>query len=693
MHSDMQTHSQHLVKVRSSSCDAEPIHIPGSIQPHGLLLLFDADTETLAYWAGDADQLLGVTPVVGAASADLIGASVLEMIGSRVLRVGEEAVHIGYTQPRARPALGLMAHRTGRFLAVELQEAVAPAGDASALDQVRAISQRIGGCRTLVDACDAAAELVRSIAGSERVMVYRFLDDASGAVIAESRTPQTTAYLHHRFPASDIPLQARELYRRNLLRAIPDVKYAPALIQPALRGPPVDMSHSVLRSVSPVHIQYLKNMRVGASMSVSLIVDGHLWGLIACHHHNAMPIPFETQLLCRHVGTSLSGFVERSRLAESASVQALQNAALELVLHGVRSCKDPERRLRTSSEDLKRLINCSGFVLLDDGRLVAGSGEFPEAAHLKALAAFVHLQLRGRPSYCTDRLGEAFEGGAAVVSCASGVLAVRLQAWRPLLAVWFRPEQIEEITWAGDPRASADSPERPKPLTPRHSFASWSERVRGRSRPWLQHEISGAELFRTRMGYAMQRHRLKKLNDEVNEANSLLKSLATTDPLTGLPNRRLFDQRLEAECERVARLGGSFGVVAIDVDHFKKYNDAFGHPAGDECLKLVAGAINASGRAIDTPARLGGEEFAMLLPDVDVRGAAAAAERVRAAVERLKIEHPHNEGAFVTISVGVAWGSAAESRRPSEVMAAVDRALYEAKAGGRNRVATSARLP
>jgi diguanylate cyclase (GGDEF)-like protein len=277
-----------------------------------------------------------------------------------------------------------------------------------------------------------------------------------------------------------------------------------------------------------------------------------------------------------------------------------------------------------------------------------------------------------------------------MVSCASGVLAVRLQAWRPLLALWLRPEQIEEVTWAGDPRDSVDSAERPKLLTPRSSFASWRELVRGRSSPWLSQEINAVESFRTRMGYAMQGHRLKKLNLEVNEANLLLKTLATSDPLTGLPNRRLFDERLEAEWERVVRLGGAFGVVAIDVDHFKKYNDAFGHPAGDECLKLVAGAIDASRRAIDTPARLGGEEFAILFPDVDASGAVAAAERVREAVERLKIEHPHSEGGLVTISVGVGLGFAAEGRRPSGVMAAVDRALYEAKARGRNCVAMSA---
>ena len=673
-----------------SSCDAEPIHIPGSIQPHGVLLLFEVGTEALVHWAGGVQRLLGTEPRSGLSAVELIGASLSQLIGSRQLQVGDEAVHIGYARATGGSALGLMAHRTDRFIAVELQEAAVPNGDAASLDRVRAISQTIGSCGTLVAACEAAADLVRSITTFERVMVFQFLDDSSGSVTAESRTSQTAAYLNHRFPASDIPAQARELYRRSLLRAIPDVNYEPAGVEPAFAGPPEDMSHSVLRSVSPVHIQYLKNMEVGASLSVSVLVNGNLWGLIACHHHSAMPVTFEAQLLCRHVATSLAAFVHSFLLAEQARLQTLQTAALELVLHGIRSSNDPERRLRTSSEELKCLIGCGGFVLLDDGELVAGSGQFPDATKLKTLTTFIQAQFQGRSSYATDRLSEVFADGAGMATCASGILAVRLQAWRPLLAVWIKPEQIEEITWAGDPRASADSHEHPKPLTPRHSFASWRESVRGRSRPWLQHEVSAAESFRTRMSYAMQRHRLKEANAKLDEANSLLKSLATTDPLTGLPNRRLFDQRLEAEWERVSRLGGSFGVVAIDVDHFKKYNDGFGHPAGDECLKLVAGAINASGRAIDTPARLGGEEFAMMLPGVDVNGASAAGERVRQTVERLKVEHPTNEGGVVTVSVGVAVGSAAVTGRPSEVMAAVDRALYEAKASGRNRVAIGA---
>ncbi len=327
--------------------------------------------------------------------------------------------------------------------------------------------------------------------------------------------------------------------------------------------------------------------------------------------------------------------------------------------------------------------------MLDDGELVAGAGVFPSADQLRELSSSIEEHLQGRNSYSTDRLGEALAGAPEIAKCASGVLAIRLEAWQPLLAIWLRPEQIEEIEWAGDPTAELASLDRPKPLTPRRSFATWREIVRGRSRPWLQHEIDAVELFRTRVGYAMQRHRLKKLNLALAEANSLLNALATTDPLTGLPNRRLFDERLDEEWQRVLRQGGAFGIVAIDVDHFKNFNDSFGHPAGDECLKQVANAIDASCRTIDIGARIGGEEFAILLPEIDASGAVAAAERVREAIQCLALDHPHNEGGVVTVSLGVAVGSPSELANPSELMASADRALYQAKTGGRNRVSVS----
>lgn len=678
-----------VAQVSAPSCASESIHIPGSIQPHGLLLLFDADSSNLTHWAGDFERILGIEPTCGSTAAELLGRPLDELVRPGALLDGSEAIFLGDLRPADRPGVAIQAHRTGRFLAIELQQVPDDGAATPALEHVRAISDCIAGKSTQAEACHAAAQEVRSITGFDRIMIYRFLEDGSGSVIAEARASKVSAYFNHRFPSSDIPSQARELYRRNLLRTIPDVAYSPVPIEPPPHLP-VDMSHCVLRSVSPVHIQYLKNMDVGASMSISLLVDDKLWGLIACHHHTARKVPVDAQLLCRHVGTSLSAFILSCGQAEIALLDALQREAVESALRTLRSSTDPERTLRKSAAELKGLINCGGFALLSNGETVAKAGLIPTAKDLRLLAPLVESHLRGSGSYLTDRLGEVMAGAPQIGTTASGVMAVRLEASQPLLALWFRPEQVEEIDWAGDPGLKEEAAKTFGALTPRRSFATWRETVRGHSRPWMWYESSAADLFQSRANYTLQRHRLKQVNLQLAEANEGLSALATTDPLTGLSNRRLFDDRLHAEWERVTRQGGSFAVVGIDVDHFKKFNDCFGHPAGDECLKQVATAISSSGRAVDTSARLGGEEFAMLLPDVDARGARAAAERVRQAVEDLRLDHPQSDSKIVTISVGVAPGAPAHWAGPSELMAVVDRALYEAKAAGRNRVVVSA---
>ena len=695
--SERLANSENLIQGSERTCDAEPIHIPGSIQPHGLLLLFDASSGKLAHRAGDIDRLLGLKPVKCLSARELLGMPLADLIGAHQLIPGDEPVHVGCIRPKGRGPLAMMAHRTGRFVAVELMETADEGSAASALDRVNTIYRRIAASKTLADACNIAAEQMRSIVGFDSVMVYRFLDDDSGSVIAESRAAHAMAYLGHRFPASDIPCQARDLYRRNLIRVIPDVTYQPATIEPAPSGPPVDMSHCALRSVSPVHIQYLKNMGVGASMSISLMVEGELWGLIACHHYEPRNVRAEAQLLCRQLGTSLSAFILSFQQAETARLGARQTAALDCVLQSMSSSSDPERRLRTSCEELMQLVDCGGFVLIDDDGLVAGAGQFPGAEKLHALSALVEAKLRDRQNYSTDRLGEDLPGTPAIATHASGVLAVRLEAWSPLLALWLRPERVEEIDWAGDPRADSGSPGRLKSLTPRRSFATWRKIVSGRSRPWFRHEIAAVELFQTRVSYAMQRHRLIRANAELSEANAILNKQATTDPLTGLPNRRLFDKRLHSEWERALRQNGMVALVAIDIDNFKKYNDFFGHPAGDECLKQVARAIGAECRSIDVAARLGGEEFVILLPGIDASGAASVAERIRAKIQELGIDHPNHEHGVVTISLGVAAASPSragavlplETGTASGLMSAADQALYEAKANGRNRVAVS----
>lgn len=195
---EMRANSQDLVQGSEYTCDAEPIHIPGSIQRHGLLLLLDAESGKLAHWAGDFDRLLGLTPSAGLSARELLGTALDNLIGSCLLNAGDEPVHVGCIRPQARPSLAMMAHRTGCFVAVELVEAAPEGTAASALDQVRAISHRIAASNTLAEAFDSAAEQVRSIAGFDRVMIYRFLDDGSGSV--DRRVPCRACDLLSRAP-------------------------------------------------------------------------------------------------------------------------------------------------------------------------------------------------------------------------------------------------------------------------------------------------------------------------------------------------------------------------------------------------------------------------------------------------------------------------------------------------------------
>jgi chemotaxis family two-component system sensor kinase Cph1 len=676
-----------MIAAAVKACEAEPIHIPGAIQPHGLLLLFDASSEELAQWAGDFGCLLGATPEAGRSASELLGVSLADLIGSRSLRPGQEAVHAGRIQLPGKRPWSAVVHRAGRFTAVELEPVGTTRSGIKLLEQVRQITESIACSSSIEHASECAAEHVHSITGYDHVMVYRLLDDDGGIVVAEARVPKVTAYLNHRFPASDIPRQARMLYRRNLLRVIPEVGYTAVPIEPTDREQ-VDMSFSVLRSVSPAHISYLRNMDVGASMSASIIVDEKLWGLIASHHSEARLVPVDAQLLCRHVATQLSAFILGSGHAARAQTIAAQQIELEDCLQELRMSEDPERALKASAERLGRLVDCGGVAVMEKGDLVAGTGRLPGREKLRELASVVELRLSDLPSFSTDRLSEAIADAPPISADASGVLAISIEGPRPLLAVWVRPEQIEEVCWAGDPRVDIAQDKLAEPLTPRRSFASWRETVRGRSREWTAQDLVTVGLLKSRVELALQRHELTRLNQELELVNTHLNELATTDPLTSLANRRLFNQQMQAEWLRATRNGTPLALVAFDIDNFKKYNDHFGHPAGDECLKAVATAIDGARRETDVTARVGGEEFMLLLPETDCKNAYRAAERIRKLVVGLARDHPLNEGGLVTISAGVAAGTVQQWTEPTRLFEAVDKALYEAKGNGRNRVAT-----
>jgi light-regulated signal transduction histidine kinase (bacteriophytochrome) len=452
--------------VGQRACETEPIRVPGAIQPHGLLLTFDPDSEEVLQWAGDFARLLGSEPEPGKLAEKLLGRSLAELLCKRLLIAGEEALSVGRINPADRQPLNVMAHRSGRVIVLELEPVGPELSSSEALEVVRSVSDAMGAMPSVADACECAAVQVRSITGFDRVMIYRFLEDGSGSVIAESAAPGVRSFRNHRFPATDIPQQARELYLSNLIRVIPNASYKPLPLQPSA-GKTLDMSQCVLRSVSPVHLQYLRNMGVAASMSVSIVIDGKLWGLIACHHSAASCVPVEAQLLCRHVGQVLAASIRGCVEAENAQLSGLHSSALEDLLTILQSSEDPERTLRSSASSLAELVDCSGVALIVGQQPVAQAGRLPREDVLARLGPLVESRLNGTDSFWTDRPGEEIPQVAEAAAEASGVLAVRTGSPEPLHLLWFRRELAQEVLWAGDPTDKQAAADAGQPLTPR----------------------------------------------------------------------------------------------------------------------------------------------------------------------------------------------------------------------------------
>lgn len=669
----------------SNACDREPIHVPEAIQPHGLLLVVDVSTDIIVQSAGNAEVLLGYyKPLLNARAVDVLGATAAMMVAPYQEQLALEPTYVG-TLPASQKGeqLTMVAHYVGDALVIEIEPSSAQQPALLTLSQLRSAIKRMSRAPDLIDACQVAAAEIGRATGYDRVMVYRFLEDGSGTVVAEVKTAGFASFLHHRFSASDIPPQARALYKMNPIRVLPDVDYKPAELYPAS---PVltrlDMSDCILRSMSAVHIQYLKNMGVRASMSVSLLPDGELWGLIACHNSDARLVSYEQREVCRHIGQMLSQHIKareetaRYRLA-TESTKAVDSLVLKL-----RQCEDPVAELLQQPDELMALAEATGVAIFV-GRQLETAGHVPEKQQVAALGAWL-LTHHATEVFSTSDLSKLYPDASHITSTASGVLSVVHPGDPPLVLAWFRPEEIEEITWAGElPETSAGATK--DPLTPRKSFAAWKQRVKGKSRRWAPIETEAIRLFSSRLAYLIQQREIRVLNGLLTTANERLSVLSSTDGLTGIGNRRAFDDRLGAEWARGSRERKALALVIVDVDYFKQYNDHFGHVSGDQCLKLVASALQPR-RSGDFAARFGGEEFCLLLPDTDETGAVGVAEALRARIADLKIDHPLSPFGIVTISAGVSVFEPTKSGSLQALLGLADQALYEAKRGGRNRV-------
>jgi len=481
--------SQQVIGVEN--CASEPIRIPGGIQPHGALLVADPGSFRLLQISANATEILGPEFALGADLRRLIGPEVETWFGS------EDASFQRTISLRDR-LFAIVAHLTpqGGIFEFEPVSAAELASLEALNPRLRRLADNIVKLESVRELAQAAAREIRRISGFNRVLVYSFDPEWHGTVIAEDGDGVLPSYLDLRFPASDIPAQARELYRLNPIRLIPSASYVPAPLVPPLSpvdGQPLDLSFAALRSVSPVHLEYMRNMGTLASMSMSILVEEKLWGLISCHNAEPRQLAPQIRAACDFAAKLVAlrvGAVERG--AHAAQRIRLKQVETDLVARLARA-DDIETGLVQEARLWLSVADAQGAAIVA-GEQVHGVGTTPSEAEIREIADW--LRSEPRPdTFATDFLAQDMPGAERFAPVASGLIAASISQLHSRLVLWFRPEVIRTVTWGGDPHKPVIAAPGDR-LRPRTSFGEWQEQVRNRARPWSRAEVESAEDFR-----------------------------------------------------------------------------------------------------------------------------------------------------------------------------------------------------
>ncbi len=525
-----------------TNCERELIHLAGSVQPHGVLLAVREPSFEVVQASANVVELLRRQ------SGELLERPLRWLGGNLEDQVRVIAQQDDLDEPvpfRCRLSLGGsdaefegVVHRVpGQLLVVELEPLDTPPGGVAVLEldgdtlaqHLGRAVQRLSAASSIGTLSDAVVKCFREMTGYDRVMVYKFDPDGHGKIIAEARDPRLESLLGHHYPATDIPQRARELYIRNRVRLLVDVDYAAAGLVPRQvpgSAAELDMSMCTLRSMSPLHLQYLRNMGVTATLVVSLVREGQLWGLVACHHYSPYNLRFAVRaaadLLSEVIATRIAAIDNYAYAQVAIQVRRLEQRLIE----ATSTEGDWRLALLRNPRTLLQPLDATGAALFHDDEVLS-TGEVPSTPQLRALQQWVQTTGGDRLFHCSavERDNPSL---ASLTPTASGVIAVKLSADRPDYLMWFRKEQLLTVTWAGDP-AKPMVANNPMELSPRRSFAAWSELVRGTALPWSGSELAlaraiGASLIDiivqvNAVRLLIAEHQLSKVRGTVGSSN------------------------------------------------------------------------------------------------------------------------------------------------------------------------------
>ncbi len=489
--------SETQLKQALDGCSTEPIHTPGSIQPYGVLFVLDPKDHTILQASDNLEAWLGIK------TADALGKPLAFVIGDDQAGIIHHIIVKRELQPLQSSVVKVgdkvfdaVAHLTDGHIVVELEIVDDPKTLARDFfyDELRQFAVGMREMRDLDDLYGFVTAQIRKITGFDRVKLYRFDEDFNGEVIAESRAGHMASYKGLHFPASDIPPQARALYMKNFIRSISDIGYAPVPVVP-VKNPHtdrvLDMSMSALRSVSPIHVQYLANMGVQASMSVTIIQNGRFWGLIACHHNSPYHVPYRIRMVSEIMGHVFSAQLSSMEELVDRADGEKRRLILERLSASMGTHYNLYDLLREKQEMALEAMRAQGMAVQYRGRIF-GFGQRSDDAQIAALIDWLYSNHPG--SLVKTHEAESLVGDVAgLENLRGGFLAAPISHMRKDYIIWFRDSIAKDVHWAGNPEKTAVEEKAGYRLVPRASFDLWKQTVRNRSRGWSRDDVEMAQ--------------------------------------------------------------------------------------------------------------------------------------------------------------------------------------------------------
>jgi chemotaxis family two-component system sensor kinase Cph1 len=622
----------HDVKVDLTNCEREPIHIPGQIRAHGVLLALGGDDLVVLQASDNTEVYLGI-PTAGLLGKPLSALLTEENLGALKSSVRDDhlednPLHLFTGLVCGQGPFHAIGHLRAGLLLLELEPVVVDLEQPDIYEMLKRSVARFQRARSVSEFSQLITEEVRRVSGYDRVMIYRFAPDWSGHVIAESMTRDKglEPYFDLHYPASDIPSQARALFLLNTIRMLPDARYTPSRIVPEINprtGKPLDMSFAFLRGASPMYTEYLINMGVNASLTIAITKGDRLWGLIACHHYSPRQIPYDVRAACEFLARVVSLQVADKELHDEADYRARISDVHERLVRSLAQNDDVASALTECEPNVLKLFDCGGAAVFSRG-VCHRLGNTPGEPELSRLVEWLR-QTKGNEVFSSDALPSVYPAAETFKDTASGILVVPILKASGDYILWMRPEMLRTVKWAGDPDKPMETGPMGDRLTPRKSFALWQDTVRGHGATWLTLELEAARKLRVAMVDVIQRRgeALASVNLELSRSNAELDSFAYVashdlkEPLRGIYNYASYllqdcADKLDAEnrgkVETIVRLTKRMQALIDSLLHFSRLGrDPLSlepvdlNSAVQEALESIDARVRESGAQVKIP--------------------------------------------------------------------------------------------